>query len=96
MTSLEDLFVSGQTPHVENFNFIRTTLIDFNKELPELNERIKKFLVLIRLHIKKLKTKSAFVYGIFTTQWEPKIIEEEITAERRRFDSEGTHPMGDF
>ncbi|MDE2233485.1 MAG: hypothetical protein KGJ90_05245 [Patescibacteria group bacterium] len=96
LTRLEDLFVGGQIPHVENFNFVRSTLVSFNQELPGLNERIKKFLVIVRLNISKLKTKIAFVQGITRTKWELEISDEETRREREKLDSEGRHPAGDF
>ena len=62
LTRLEDLFISGQQPQPENFNFIRRLLEGFNKDLPRLNERTIKLLVLTRINQKRLKNKNTFIY----------------------------------
>lgn len=88
LTRLEDLFINGQPVPVRNFNFIRGVLQSLQTELPQFIERTKKFLVLIRIHQKKIKGKYAFVYGVFHSQWEQSITPQEIADERALLERE--------
>ena len=88
LTRLEDMFISGQQPQPENFNFIRRLLDGFNKDLPRLNKRTIKLLVLSRINQKKLKNKNFFIYGVIKSSWEQEISKAEIDEERKKLADE--------
>lgn len=82
LTRIEDLFIGGQTPHIDNFNRVRGWLDNFVTDLKRINERTIKLLLLTRIHIRKAQEKDNFLYGVFKSAWEQEISEEEIHQER--------------
>jgi hypothetical protein len=58
------------------------------KDLPQINERTMRFLVLIRIHNNRTKNRNTFIYGVFNTLWEQKITEEDIKNEREKLETE--------
>jgi len=93
LTRIEDLFINGRTVAVQNLNIVRNNLSQLREDLSRLNERTKRFLVLVRLHYKKIKDKNSFVYGVYFTQWEQDISEEEIRKEHQKLEEEITQIM---
>jgi hypothetical protein len=85
---LEDMFLSGQPPHTTNFNIIRDRLASMSQELPGFNEGVKRFLVLIRLHIAKLKDKNTFTEGAFHSQWDLPVTPDESREESAKLEGE--------
>ena len=88
LTRLEDLFINGRVVPTENFDFIKSTLQKLIQEIPQLNERATKFLILVRIHIGKLKSKSPFIYGALNTQWELDISQRDIDEENEKLRQE--------
>lgn len=88
LTRLEDLFINGQPVAVQNFNIVRGNLDKMRKDLVNFNSRTIRFLVLVRLHYKKLKGKNSFVYGVWNTQWEQNISNDEVKAEMEKLQTE--------
>jgi hypothetical protein len=96
LTRLEDLFIGGQPVLVENFDFIKSTLEKFIEEIPSLNERTTKFLVLVRIHINKLKNKNTFIQGLMGNQWDQNISKEEIDKENHKLEAEISQLRQDY
>ena len=88
LTRLEDLFINGQPVPTQNFTFIAGTLQSFLDDIPRLNKRTTNFLVLIRIHFSKIKDKNSFIYGVFNTNWEQSISNEEIKKEHEKLAKE--------
>lgn len=88
LTRIEDLFIGGQTPHIDNFNRAREWLGNFVNDLKRVNERTIKLLLLTRIHIRKVKEKDNFVYGVFKSTWEQGISDKELNEEREAFTKE--------
>jgi hypothetical protein len=88
LTSIEDLYINGHNLEPENFNLVRRLLDGFVKDLPQINERTMRFLVLIRIHNNRTKNRNTFIYGVFNTLWEQKITEEDIKNEREKLETE--------
>ncbi len=88
LTRLEDLFIAGRSIATENFNFIRETLENTLKEIPQFTNATEELIVLERLHQKKLRNKSSFVCGVFNSNWDLPITGEEIAKEHAALISE--------
>ena len=88
LTRIEDLFIGGQIPHIENFNRVRDSFESLVKDLKRVNERTIKLLLLTRIHIRKVKEKDNFFYGVLKDIWEQDISDEEINNEREALTKE--------
>lgn len=88
LTRVEDMFINSHPVEAENFNFIRRMLDGLIADIPKINSRAIDFLVLIRIHNKRLKNKNTFIYGVFNTLWDQDISDEEIKVERGRLEQE--------
>jgi len=88
LTRIEDLFINGRPVAIQNFNIVRRNLTKLRQDLVHLNNRTKRFLVLVRLHYKKVKDKNSFVYGVYYSQWEQSISTEEKEKEMEKLETE--------
>ncbi|NNM43827.1 MAG: hypothetical protein HKM07_05740 [Chlamydiae bacterium] len=88
LTRIEDLFINGHGVVPENFALVQRLLTGLIGDLPKMDERTKRFLVLVRIHNKRVKNKNSFVYGVFNSLWDHEISKEEIKTERERLDKE--------
>jgi hypothetical protein len=88
LAGIEDLFIHGQPVLAQNFSFIAGTLKSFSDDIPHLSKKTKNFLVLIRIHYRKLKDENSFIYGVLNTHWEQLISQQEIKYEHEKLAKE--------
>ncbi len=60
----------------------------FQKDIPKIAESFKDYLIVIRIHIKKIKQKQSFLYGVWNSSWEFEISDKDLKKEREIFEDE--------
>ena len=88
LTRFEDLLIAGQALHPANLEFTKKMLEGFKKDLPSLGESTKALLVLVRIHLRKIRERQSFFYGVWNRQWDFDISKAEIDAETKTLDAE--------
>jgi hypothetical protein len=96
LTRFEDLLIAGQPLHLANLEFTKKMLDGFKKELPSLAETAKSFLVLVRVHIAKIKMRDSFLYGVIRRQWDFDISKDEVVQETKKLEQEINQIQEDF
>ena len=67
----------------------------FKTQLPLLAQETKKLLILTRIHLKKIRERGTFFYGVCNTQWDFCISESEIKDEINKFEEENKKIRGE-
>jgi len=88
LNRFEDVLINGQVLKKENLDFMADLLEKLEKFLDSLANRAKETLVMARLHINELKSKSSFFFGVLNGNWELSFTPEEIKAEAQKLDKE--------
>lgn len=88
LTRIEDMFINNHSVEPENFNFIRRMLDGLLNDLPRIDNRTLEFLAVVRIHNRRLKNRSTFIYGTLNDLWDQDISEGEIKTERAKLDKE--------